>query len=79
MIWIGFVTLALLPLASGFLFGSRQEQINSQRLMRTKTYAAAFGHDLLNLYQCPQSTIDCVQHAYKHGKKDTIRRSASVG
>ena len=54
MIWISLVSITS-ALGIGFLFGSRQEQINTQRLTRTKTYAAAFGHDLLNLYQCPQS------------------------
>ena len=76
LIWIGFVTLATV-LAIGFLFCSRQEQINTQRLMRTKTYAAGFGHDLLNLYQSPQFTIDYVHHAYKQGaKKDLVNQEA---
>ena len=73
MIWISLVSIAS-ALGIGFLFGSRQEQINTQRLMRTKTYAAAFGHDLLNLYQCPQSTIDHVETAYKYGKIDAINQ-----
>jgi signal transduction histidine kinase len=68
MIWLVLVTLASIS-GLGFLFSSRQEQINTQRLLRTKTYAAGFGHDLLNLYQSPQSTIDYMQAAYKQGKK----------
>ncbi|MEM9569582.1 MAG: ATP-binding protein, partial [Bacteroidota bacterium] len=73
-IWIGFVAIAS-AIGLGFLFCSRQEQINTQRLMRTKTYAAGFGHDLLNLYQCPQSTIDYVQNAYTQGRKDMINEA----
>ncbi|MEM7362361.1 MAG: HAMP domain-containing sensor histidine kinase, partial [Bacteroidota bacterium] len=68
-----FITIAS-ALGLGFLFCSRQEQINTHRIMRTKTYAAAFGHDMLNIFQSPQSTIDFAITAYKKEKKELVTR-----
>lgn len=41
----------LYALSIGFLFASRKEQVNTNRVYRNKVWAGAFGHDLANIMQ----------------------------